>query len=94
MVEKEVSTVLTDSKVLLQFALAAVVEALRTNPDKYNNLLAFDRSSSSTTISTQQSPPSWHIEDYKDILLEEANRLYVRLLKHFTQSIWIMLLLR
>ena len=35
----KVNSVLTDSKLLLQFALALVIEALRRNPDKYNNLL-------------------------------------------------------
>jgi hypothetical protein len=38
-IEKEVSNVLTDGKVLLHFALASVIEALRRNPDKHNNLL-------------------------------------------------------
>ena len=37
-VQEEVSGVLTDGKVLLQFASALVIEAIRRNPDKYNNL--------------------------------------------------------
>ena len=39
-VQEEVRNVLTGGKVLLQFALAAILEAFRRNPDKYNNLLA------------------------------------------------------
>jgi hypothetical protein len=38
-VEEEVRSVLTDGKILLQFALASVIEAIRRNPDKYDNLL-------------------------------------------------------
>lgn len=37
-IEEEVRSVLTDGKVLLEFALASIIEALRRNPGKYNNL--------------------------------------------------------
>jgi hypothetical protein len=80
----EVRSVLTDGKVLLQFALASIIEAIRRNPDKYNGLLLNNIPFSS--FFTQQLPPL-HIEDYKDIILNEANSLYDRLLKHFTNSI-------
>jgi gas vesicle protein len=85
-VEEEVSRFLTDGKVLLQFAIASVIEAIRRNPDKYNNLLVSNTSSSSTSTPAQDLPLS-HIEDYRDMILEEANRLYDELLKHFTNSI-------
>ena len=49
-VEEKVSSVLTDGKVLLQFILAAVIEAIRRNPNKYNNLLICNSSSPSTAI--------------------------------------------
>jgi hypothetical protein len=38
-VEEKVSNVLKDGKVLLQFALASIIEAIRRNRGKYNNLL-------------------------------------------------------
>jgi hypothetical protein len=82
-VEEKVSSVLTDSKVHLQFALAIIIEALRRNPDKYNDLLI---DNTSTTIPTQQSPSS-HVESYRDMILDEANRLHDTLLKYFTDSI-------
>jgi transposase len=85
-VEKEVSKFLTDGKVLLQFALASVIEAIRINPDKYNNLLVSNISESSTSTPAQGSILS-HIEDYRYIILEETNRLYDSLLHHFTNSI-------
>ena len=54
-VQEEASGVLADGKVLLQFASALVIEAIR-NPDKYNNLLVYNAfSSSRVIISAQQS---------------------------------------
>ena len=85
-VEEEVSRVLIDSKVLLQFALASVIEAIRRNTGKYNNLLFNDTSASSTSTPPQGSLLS-HIEGDRDIILEEANKLYDSLLHYFTNSI-------
>ena len=53
-VEEEVSKFLTDSKVLLQFALASVIEAVRRNHDKHNNPQVCNISSLS--VPAQQSP--------------------------------------
>jgi hypothetical protein len=78
-VEDEVRTVLTYDKVLLQFALASVIEALRRNPDRYNNLLV-SNTSSSATIPTQEPLPL-HNEDYKTMILDEADKLYNELIK-------------
>jgi len=87
-VEEKVKSVLTDNKQILQFALASVIEAIRRNPDKYNSLIFNDTSASSTltSIPAQGSILS-HIEDYRDMILEEAKRLYDSLLHHFTNSI-------
>jgi hypothetical protein len=41
--------------------------------------------SSLTTMPTQQSP-SWHIEGYKDMVLDEVSRLYDGLLKYLINS--------
>jgi hypothetical protein len=43
-------------------------------------------SSSTTTIPIQQSLPL-HIEDYKNIILNEANRFYDSLMKYFQNKI-------
>jgi predicted DNA-binding protein YlxM (UPF0122 family) len=87
-VEEKVKSVLTDNKQILQFALASVIEAIRRNPDKYNSLIFNDTSASSTltSIPAQGSILS-HIEDYRDMILEEAKRLYDSLLHHSTNSI-------
>jgi chromosome segregation ATPase len=52
--EEEVNKLLTDGKVLLQFAVASVIEAIRRNPGKYNNLLMSNTSSSSSSIPIQK----------------------------------------
>ena len=49
-VQQEASGVLTAGKVLLQFASALVIEAIRRNPDKYNNLLVYNAFSSSRVM--------------------------------------------
>jgi hypothetical protein len=84
-VEEEVSKFLTDGKVLLQVALASVIESIRRNPDKYNDLLVGNASLSSTPA--QYSLLS-HIEGCKDTILEAADKLYDILLKHFTSTIY------
>jgi hypothetical protein len=83
--KNKVTTVLRDNKQILQFALAAVIGALRRNPHKYNNLLAYN--TSSTAVPGQQLPLSSDTEGYNGMILDEAKRLYDILLKHLTKSI-------
>ena len=85
-VEEEVSRFLKDGKVLLQFAVASVIESLRRNSNKHNNLLVSSTSASSISTPPQGSILS-HIEAYKDVILDEAKRLHDNLLTHFTNSI-------
>ena len=92
-VEEKVSSVLTDGKVLLQFAIASVIEALRQNSDKYNSLLVYnDISSSRAIISAQKSSssspqPYHHNEDYNVMILDVADKLYSILLKQLVCKI-------
>ena len=90
----KVKSVLTDSKLLLQFALALVIEALRRNPDKYNNLLVCNAFSWSTAIiSVQQASSQLHYnEDYNAIILDVADKLYSTLLKQLVDTIMEILL--
>lgn len=73
-------------KILLQFALASVIEVIRRNPGKYNNLLVSNTSLLSTSTPAQDSLLS-HIEGCKEMILDEAKRLYDKLVKHFTNNI-------
>jgi hypothetical protein len=86
-VEEEVRSVLTDGKVLLQFALTSVIEAFRRNPGKYNNFLANNTSSSSSTTPTQEPLPLHNEEDYKTMILEESDKLYNELIKEMVNRI-------
>jgi predicted transcriptional regulator len=88
-VEEKVSSVLSDGKVILQFALASVIEALRRNPDKYNNLLVSNTLSSSTAITSAQqvSSPSQYDEKYNAMILEVADKLYNTVLKQLVSTI-------
>ena len=86
-VEEEGTNVLTDGKVLLQFPFASVIEAIIRNPDKYNDILVCNTPLSSTSMPAQQLTLSLHIESYKDMILDEDNRLYDLLVKHFTNTI-------
>jgi hypothetical protein len=92
--EEKVKSVLTDSKLLLQFALASVIEAIKRNPDKYNNLLVCNAYSSSTAItSAQQSSSQLHYdEDYNANILDVADKLYSTLLKQLVDTIMEILL--
>ena len=83
---KKLSKFLKDGEVLLQFALAAVIETVRGNPNKYNNLLVNNASASPTSTPLQDLILS-HIEDYKDTILDESKRLYDRLVKQFANNI-------
>jgi hypothetical protein len=88
-VEESVTSVLVDDKKLLQLAITSIIESLRRYPNTYKHPLFYDissSSSSSTTIPIQQSLPL-HIEDYKNIILNEANRLYDYLMKYFQNKI-------
>jgi hypothetical protein len=85
-VEEEVRSVLTDGKVLLQFALASIIEALRRNPGKYNHLLKYNISSTTITTTTQETLPL-HNEDYKTMILEESYKLYNELIKELVNRI-------
>ena len=70
-------------QLLLQERIATVIEAIRQNSDKYNNLVVSNTSSSAIP----QQSPLLHIEGYKNMLLDTANRLYYKIVKHFTNSI-------
>ena len=64
-VKEEVSGVLRDGKVFVQFHLASVIGSLKRSPNKYNNLVAYYMPSSSTT----QQSLLLHIDGYNDMIL-------------------------
>jgi hypothetical protein len=100
--EEKVKSVLTDSKLLLQFALASVIEALRRNPETCNSVL-YNISNNTTAASygsnylllmlsgrkQQQQQPFAYISDnsYIALIVEEAEKLYNQLTTELTNRI-------
>jgi hypothetical protein len=99
--EEKVKSVLTDSKLLLQFALASVIEALRRNPETCNSVL-YNISNNTTAASygsnylllmlserKQQQQPFAYISDnsYIALIVEEAEKLYNQLTTELTNRI-------
>jgi hypothetical protein len=100
-VEEKVKSVLTDSKLLLQLALASVIEALRRNPETCNSVL-YNISNNTTSASygsnylslmspgrKQQQQPFAYISDdsYTALILEETEKLYNQLTTELTNRI-------
>jgi hypothetical protein len=96
--EEKVKDVLTNSKLLLQFAIASVIESLRRNPElcnfvlkdiSNNNHTAY-RSNYLSLMSEQQQQESFsYINDnpYVDLILEEAEKLYNDLTTKLTNDV-------
>src|SRR5918994_2018158 len=84
--EEKIKEVLTNGKFLLQFAVASVIESLRSNPELYN-FISYNTSveTTSTTcgsnylslMSEQQLQQQQSFNDsYTALILEEAEKLY------------------
>ena len=95
-VEEKVSSVLTDVKVILQFVLASVIEAIRRNPELYNFVI-YDNSNN-TPISYGSDYPSLMLsgrrqqqqsfnDSYTAVILEEAEKLYNELTTELTDRV-------
>jgi hypothetical protein len=90
--EEKVNSTLSDSKVLLKYALLSLVESMKKNRDKYSSLIYNEiyPSTPSTTVYVsqyyasfdmngrhQQYPSSdYYNEDCIDMLVEEADKIY------------------
>jgi hypothetical protein len=93
---KEVKSVLTNGKLLLQFAAASVIESLRMNPELYrfvsysiSNKNHNDRASYGSNCLSLMSEQQQTISDdiYTAVLLEEAEKLYNKLTTELTNSV-------
>jgi hypothetical protein len=95
-VEEKVISILSNSKMLLKLALLSLTESMRKDPDKFNAFIFCDNKSLSSTTQTrsysqyydtvpygQQQYPS---QDYIDVLLEEAEKLYNKLAKELVDE--------
>jgi hypothetical protein len=98
--EEKLKDVLTNSKLLLQFTLASIIESLRSNPELCNFVL-YNTSSVITASSAtygsnylslissggqQQQQQSFN-DTYTALILEEAEKLYNELITEFTNRV-------
>jgi predicted RNase H-like nuclease (RuvC/YqgF family) len=102
-VEDILKNVLTDGKVLLHKAVFSIIETLQNeNNTTKNHLISFLAkeaitvshyrdykyvSSTSTSSSSGEHKLAQYIEDYKDTILEEAEKLYNCMIKDLTGTI-------
>lgn len=99
--EEKVHAKLSNGKDLLKLALFSLTETIRDQPDKYNAL--FNHDALTTDYKNQQYPPcgygfymdgqqqyqsmNYRREDYMTLLVEEAAKLYVKLVKEMVDEI-------
>ena len=91
--EEKVISILSDAKPLLRIALLSLTESMRKDPDKYSSLIYHNNTSSTADYSSQyystdsygqqQQYPS---QDCIDMLLEEAEKLYNKLVKELVDE--------
>jgi len=101
-VEQKVHSVLSDKKMLLKLALLSLIESIRSNPGKYTSLIYHNNTRSnadcisqcydtaSYTHGQQEQHPS---QDYISMLIEEAEKLYNKLVKELVDEVSRIILL-
>jgi hypothetical protein len=95
--EEKVKDVLTNGKLLLKFATLSVIESLRSNPELYNFII-HDNSNNTTIISNgsnyhslmlsgQQHQQQSFNDSYTALILEEAEKLYNKLMTELANRV-------
>jgi transposase len=87
-VKDKVSSILSDGKGLLRLALYSLMESIRNEPVKYSSLICYN-GISGYGLQQQQytSSQNYYVEHYTTMLIEEAERLYDKLVKEITNGI-------
>ena len=100
-VKDKVGSTLSDGKGLLRLALYSLIESIRNEPVKYGSLICYyynnNNLSSSSTITTDYSSQyygasygqqhDYFMEAQIDMLVQEAEKLYNKLVKEITNGI-------
>jgi transposase len=97
-VKDKVDSILSDGKVLLRLALYSVMESMRNEPVKYSSLICYHNNNNETTHypasfmhgGQQQlyiSSRDYFTEHYTTMLVQEAEKLYNKLVKEITEGI-------
>jgi hypothetical protein len=94
--EENVKSVLTDSRLLLKFATLSVIESLRSNPELYNfvmhgnpnnTTISYGSNYPSLMLSSRQHQQQSFNDNYTALILEEAEKLYNKLITEFTNGV-------
>ena len=87
-VEEKVVSILSDAKPLLRIALLSLAESMRKDPSKYSSLIYHNTSSTAdysgqyySADSYGQQQQRYPSQDYIDVLIQEAEKLYNKLAK-------------
>ena len=91
--KENVKSVLTDTKLILKFATASVIESLRRNSELYNFVI-YDNSNNTTnsygpsyqslmSSGRQQQQQSFN-NSYTSLILEESEKIYNKLITELT----------
>jgi hypothetical protein len=102
-VKDKVGSILSDGKVLLRLALYSLMESIRNEPVKYSSLFCYHNNNNISLPGTTHYPASsmyvvlqqqqyissrdYFIEHYTTMLIEEAEKLYNKLVKEITNGI-------
>ena len=96
-VQNKVSNLLLDGKGILKVALNSLMESMRADPQKYRDLINYNGSSSAGNTAWQytrynhgQQPFASFdnfYEEYESTLLKDAEKLYNKLVKEWTEQI-------
>ena len=93
-IEEKVISILSDGKPLLRIALLSLTESIRKDPDKYSRLLYHNNTPSNADYNNQcyaasytyGQQPQNRSQDYTDMLKEEAEKLYNKLIKELVDE--------
>ena len=95
-VQSKITNLLSDGKGILIVALDSLMQSMRTNPQKYINLINYNQNSSArqytgyntgyNNINGQQPYASFDHFDEESTLLDDAEKLFNKLVKELTEQ--------
>jgi septal ring factor EnvC (AmiA/AmiB activator) len=86
-VKDKVGSILSEGKVLLRLALYSLMESIRNEPVKYSSLICYNDIYGLQQQQQYTSSQNYYVEHYTTMLIEEAERLYNKLVKEITKGI-------
>jgi transposase len=92
-IQSKVTNLLSDGKGVLKVAVDSLMKSMRKDPQKYINLIYYNQNSSASRYTEYKyingqpyASSDYFREVYKSILLEEAEKLFNKLVKELTEQ--------